>query len=79
MPAENAEPLDVLADAVDAAYSDPQVRTSLDTARRLLDALAAAGFAVVRLEERCPFCGADNAGNCRISGTNGPGPCRWTN
>lgn len=66
------EPLDVLADAVDAAYSDPNVRTALDTAKRLMDALAAAGFAVVRVEV-CPHCGADNAGNCK-----GPSPCRWT-
>jgi hypothetical protein len=67
------EALDVLADAVDDAYSDPNVRTALDTARRLMDALTAAGFAVVRTEA-CPHCGADNAGNCRR-----PGACRWTN
>lgn len=69
-----AGPLEIVADAVNSAYSDPTVRTSTETAQRILDALRSAGFALVRLQDGCPHCGADNAGDCRNHG-----PCRWTN
>jgi hypothetical protein len=44
---ETPDATDIVADAYNAVMSDPAVRTSHDAASYILDALDAAGFAVV--------------------------------
>lgn len=46
-PPVTATPLEVLADAIDVAYSDPEVRTAEDTGRFLIETLECAGYAIV--------------------------------
>jgi hypothetical protein len=65
--------LDVIAKAVDEAYGSPEVRTAYDTAKHIADALAKAGYVIVRTDN-CPHCGAGSAAFCNLDG-----PCLWTN